>query len=99
MWRTKALELFPDMRSEIQAVESISTLWIKLHVRFQQYYESVEQDDSTALIRNICMYAIWCDKSDAPDVQNPAWIEFYETLPIWALQSESPSTDESFGIS
>jgi hypothetical protein len=86
-WRAKALELFPDMRSQIGVAESVGYLWIDLAVRFKQYYESLNEspvEESPKFIRNICLYAIWCTRSKSSATQQAAWIEFYEQLPKYA---------------
>lgn len=88
-WRAKALQLFPDMHSEIQSAESVGTLWIELASRFHRCYgkassETLEQPPT--FIRAICLYAIWCTGSGCPDTQQAAWIEFYEDVPRYALQ-------------
>jgi hypothetical protein len=86
-WRAKALELFPDMRSQIEAAESIGYLWIDLALRFQQHYElrdESDEEESPELIRNICLYAIWCTRSKSSVMQQAAWIEFYERIPKYA---------------
>jgi hypothetical protein len=90
-WRERALQLFPEMHSEIQSAESVGTLWIELASRFHRHYGKSSgegRDGSPKLIRAICLYAIWCTRSDFPDTQQAAWIEFYENLPRFALQCE-----------
>jgi hypothetical protein len=91
-WRAKALELFPDMRSTIEAAESVGALWIELAVRFQRYYSSLdgpEQQESHELIRAICLYAIWCARSDSSTAREAAWIEFYENVPRYAFRCKA----------
>ena len=87
-WRAKALELFPDLRSEIQSSESGGSLWIELVVRFQRHYEPPndgESKESPEFIRAICPYAIWCTRSKSFTIQEPAYIGFYEGLARFAL--------------
>lgn len=87
-WRAKALELFPDMRSEIQSAESVGGFWIELISRFEGRYSSATHDEPkerAALIRSTCLYAIWCDRSESLNTQEAARIEFYEYLPSFAL--------------
>lgn len=93
-WRARALELFPSLSSEIQAAETVSSLWIELFCRLQQYYDS-ETDaadaSSRTLIRSICLYAIWCTRSHSPKTREAAWIGFYEDVGHLAAHSK-PST-------
>jgi hypothetical protein len=88
-WRAKALDLFPDMRAEIQSAESVGGFWITLMSRFHGHYRSEIHDEprqSPTLIRATCLYAVWCDRSESPGTQEAARIEFYEYLPSFALQ-------------
>ena len=90
-WRDRALQLFPDMQPQIRSAESIGDFWIELAARFHRYYSHASGEghyESPTLIRAICLYAIWCTKSESPDVQQAAWIEFYEGLPLFALRCE-----------
>ena len=90
-WCARALQLFPDMHSEIQSAESVGTLWIELASRFHRHYGNASReghDGSPKLIRAICLYAIWCTRSNSPETQQAAWIEFYENLPRFALRCE-----------
>jgi len=93
-WRAKALELFPDMRPTIEAAESAGGLWIELAGRFKRYYSSLdgqEQKQSPNLIRAICLYAIWCTRSDSSTTREAAWIEFYEHVPRYAFRCKAPT--------
>jgi hypothetical protein len=87
VWRAKALELFPQLRPEVEAAENVGSLWIELACRFQNYYSSgIEaEEDSSKLIRAVCLYAIWCIRSDSHDTQQAALIEFYEVIPRFAI--------------
>jgi len=87
-WRAKALQLFPNMHSEIRSAESVGTFWIELASRFHRHYDNASGKGSPKLIRAIYLYAIWCTRSKSPDTQQAAWIEFYENLPRFALQCE-----------
>jgi hypothetical protein len=87
-WRAKALELFPDMSSEIESADRLGRFWCDLSGRFQQHYETKYQDNSTnspGIIRSICLYAIWCTGSDSFKIREPALIEFYQAVPRFAL--------------
>jgi hypothetical protein len=90
-WRAKALELFPDMRSEIESADRLGRFWVDLSARFQQHYDPKYQDDPTnsaGVIRSICLYAIWCTRSDSFKIQEPALIEFYQGIPRFAIHSK-----------
>ena len=89
-WRARALELFPDMRTEIQSSASVGRLWIELGLRLEGVYsadDSVATQDSPNLLRAICLYATWCKGSDSPKTREVAAIEFYLGLPQFALRS------------
>lgn len=93
-WRARALELFPDMRSEIHSSESVGRFWIELTARFKDQYRSETGDEPKeppTVIRNTCLYAVWCERSESPDTREAAGIEFYEYLPSFALQCPRPS--------
>jgi hypothetical protein len=90
-WRAKALELFPEMRSEIQTAETVGAVWVTLAFRFQGSYDAEQSTDEMErrkLIRNICLYAVWCTRSKSFDAQQAAWISFYEGLPKFAIRCE-----------
>jgi hypothetical protein len=86
-WREKALELFPEMRSEIESVNQLGRFWVDLSTRFRYHYLS-DARDSEKTIRSICLYAIWCTRSESLDIQEPALIEFYQGLPRFAIHSK-----------
>jgi hypothetical protein len=93
-WRAKALECFPAMRTEIEATESIANLWVELIARLHGHYRSGIQEnpnEPTEYVRAVCMYAIWCSKSESPRTQDAAFIEFYEYFPRFALQCPEPT--------
>jgi len=88
-WRARALDLFPDMRTDIQSAESVGRLWIELLLRLERHYSShpdVATQDSPNLLRAICLYATWCKGSDSPETREAAAINFYFELPRFALQ-------------
>jgi hypothetical protein len=89
-WHEKALELFPDMRPEIQASESVGRFWIELASRFHRHYKAglCGEEDSPKLIRAICLFAIWCTRSESQETREAAWIEFYEGLPKFAIECQ-----------
>ena len=86
-WRARALELFPDMRTEVESAGSVGALWIELIMRLHHHYDAYEATrDSPSLFRAICLYATWCKGSDSPKTQEAAAIEFYLYLPRFALR-------------
>ena len=88
-WRAKALELFPDMRADVQSAESVGGLWIELISRLESHYNSeplATPGETSKLFRAICLYAIWCTRSDSLETQQAAEVEFYYSLPRFALQ-------------
>jgi hypothetical protein len=94
-WRAKALEFFPEMRPEIQAADSVGALWVELAAQFPTIYNNdslvgPKQSEAPALFRAIARYALWCTRSKSQTIAEPAWIEFYEGLPRFALQCKEP---------
>jgi hypothetical protein len=88
-WRARALELFPDMRTDIQSAESVGRLWTELILRLERHYSAhpnLATQDSPNLIRAICLYAAWCKGSDSAETREAAAINFYFELPRFALQ-------------
>lgn len=91
-WRAKALELFPNLTSEIQSSTNPASLWIELVCRFQRLYEpeiNSAARTSRDFIRAICLYAVWCARSTSPEAQQAAWISFYEDVPYLAMRRKS----------
>ena len=85
-WRAKALELFPDMRTEVESADSVGALGIELIMRLLCHYNAdAATGDRPNLFRAICLYATWCKGSDSPKTQEVAAIEFYFGLPRFAL--------------
>lgn len=89
-WRGRALEVFPELRQQVEHAESIGMLWIELHMRFCEAYRKPETQESLEFVRRICLYAIWCSRSESQKVREPAFIEFYEQVPAYALSTEPP---------
>lgn len=78
------------MRGEIQAAESVGELWIDLIARLHHNYVDESPSESPELVRAICMYAIWCTRSESWRTREPALIEFYEYFPKFALHCPEP---------
>lgn len=81
-WREKAIELFPDMRNEIQAVQSVGDLWDELSSRFNLYYSYFDHKlvRSSEFIPAIYLYADWCTRAESLAVREAAIIGFYESI-------------------
>jgi hypothetical protein len=82
-WKRVALEKLPEYRQVIDASESPMALWVELHCRFQEAYQSAAPDD---LIRRFYEYARWCRQSsgtgsELSDAGTAAVCAFYEHLP------------------
>jgi hypothetical protein len=82
-WRAAAIERLPEFREVIAKSESIMSLWIELHLAFDQAYLGEKNDD---LIARIYSYADWC--SAAPrnddaghDPPTAVAVAFYEHIP------------------
>jgi len=92
-WRAKALELFPDLRLKIQDSETIGAFWIELSSLIHHFYrDSGERGlgNQPTLIRNICLYAVWCKNSESHNVREATLIEFYEQIPRLAARYRPP---------
>lgn len=76
-WRRKAIELFPDLRNEIQHGEAtIYTVFFALLPRCRQAH----REGNTAELEKIYGYAEWCLRQKAKDIWNAAGVSFYEHL-------------------
>src|SRR5438552_15545583 len=77
VWRRKALELFPELRSEFQRPESsIYTVFFELLPMVRQAHDGNDVD----LLRRIYGFAEWCLEQTAKDLWNAAGVAFYEHL-------------------
>ena len=76
-WRRKALELFPDLRNEIQHGDTtIYGVFFELLPRCCQAHRQNDEEE----LRKIYDYAQWCFKSRSKDLWNAAGVAFYEHL-------------------
>jgi hypothetical protein len=76
-WRRKALELFPDLRDEIQSPEmSIYQVFFELVPRCREAHERGD----VAELKRIYGFAEWCAKQRSKDLSNAAGVAFYEHL-------------------
>jgi len=95
-WRERALELFPDIRTDIEKAESVGMLWIELESRFNSHYDRLSKghvQESSQVIRAIYHYAIWCSRAESDRTFNAATLGFYEHVTFHAFRSD-PSTYE-----
>ena len=76
-WRRKALELFPDLRSEIQRGDAtIYTMFFELLPRCRTAHRQGDEGE----LEKIYGYAEWCFRQRASDLRNSAGVSFYEHL-------------------
>jgi hypothetical protein len=82
-WRSAAVERFPELRGTIASAESVMSLWIELHLMFDDAYREPRNDDPIARIYS---YADWClsapRREDAGhDPLTAVAVAFYEHIP------------------
>ena len=81
-WRREALSNVPELRKIIEAAETPMSMWIELHLRFDDAMRDYESD----LVRRILHFANWCTSSDSGELPNDtstaASVAFYEHLPV-----------------
>ena len=76
-WRRKALELFPDLRPEIEAPDTtIHEIFFELLPRCRAAHD---RDDASEL-KKIYGFAEWCASQKTKDLWNAAGVAFYEHL-------------------
>ena len=76
-WKLKGIELFPDLREEIENPEnSIYTFFFELLQRVRQAHLNKNQSE----LENIYGFAKWCFQQTAKDLWNAASVGFYEHL-------------------
>ena len=79
-WRGKALEMLPELKTEIQTAETPYLLWFELLAALKDAYV-VPRNES--LMRQIYLYADWCWRQPAQkdiDLSNCVAVSFYEHL-------------------
>jgi hypothetical protein len=76
-WRKKALELFPDLRNEIQRGDA--TFYTVLFELLDRCYQA-HQEGNVEELKKIYGYAEWCYRQKAKDLWNSAAVAFYEYL-------------------
>ena len=88
-WRRKALELFPDLRGEIQERGStIYTVFFALLPRLREAHRAGDAAELDAIYG----YAAWCAGQNTTDLWNAAGVCFYEHLPD-ARQTKAAMAD------
>jgi hypothetical protein len=76
-WRRKALELFPDLRSDIEAPDAtIYSVFFELLPRCREAHDQA----NTAELQKIYGFAEWCASQKTKDLWNAAGVAFYEHL-------------------
>jgi hypothetical protein len=80
VWRRRALELFPELRHEIQGADSTPySLFFELLPMARTAHETENID----LLRRIYTFAEWCMAQKAKDLWNSAGVCFYEHVFDW----------------
>jgi hypothetical protein len=76
-WRRRAMEVFPDLRSEIEAADAtIYSVFFELLPRCRNAHAR----DDTCELEKIYGFADWCARQKAKDLWNAAGVAFYEHL-------------------
>ena len=84
-WQQKALDLFPDLRSDIEEEgATICTLFFELLPRC----EAAHVAGDTLELQKIYSYAEWCSLQPEKDLWNAAGVAFYEHLVDEPLMKE-----------
>ena len=76
-WRKRALELFPDLRVEIEP--SDATIYAVFFELLPRCREAHDRGDAGELAK-IYGFAEWCFRQKAKDLWNAAGVAFYEHL-------------------
>ena len=86
VWRRKAIDLFPDLRNELQSGE-LST-YLLFGELLSKLCEAHQTDDETTL-KAIYGFAEWCSKQKAEHLWNAAGVSFYEhVFDRWELREK-----------
>ena len=76
-WRKRALELFPDLRPELEAHDAtIYSVFFELLPRCQEAHDRGDLEE----LAKIYGFAEWCYRQKAKDLWNAAAVAFYEHL-------------------
>ena len=76
-WRRKAIEMFPDLRPELQRKDY--TIYMAFFDLFPRLREAQNRGDKEEMQR-IGEFAAWCARQKAKDLWNAAGVSFYEHL-------------------
>jgi hypothetical protein len=98
-WRRQAISLIPQMRTAIEKVDNVRSLWIDLHNAFFENIDGGDQKLCTA-IRNYYRWCVSPDRERLPnDIQTAAVLEFIEKfartpeliakMPKWVTSMEA----------
>jgi hypothetical protein len=88
-WRAKALQLFPELRSDIERIETLGSLWVELSARLQEHYTSPAStsESSVSFARNVHAYTLWCHGAADWRTREAAHISFFEGIVPFAIRS------------
>jgi len=78
VWRRRALELFPQLRRDVNGRDrySIYMLYFDLLPMLRDAFDSGDDE----LVRRVFTFAEWCSRQAAEDLWNAAGVAFYEHL-------------------
>jgi hypothetical protein len=65
-WQEVAIQMLPELRSEIEEAEIPMALWVELIFYFDEAYEEPKNDD---FIRRVYGHADWCLSQDVGETQ------------------------------
>jgi hypothetical protein len=78
-WRRRALELFPDLRDELNSREeifSVYALWFRLLALAEDAHRVRDEQRLTAMYD----FAVWCFDQPAQELWNSVAVAFFEPL-------------------
>jgi hypothetical protein len=84
-WRRRALELFPQLRRELNRRDYSA---YSLFADLRPLLRAAHDDGDGELLRRIYDFAEWCARQRAKDLWNPAGVSFYEHLFDYPAYSE-----------
>ena len=82
-WQSIAIQVLPEMQSEIMHAETPMALWTEIIFAFDEAYEQPKNDD---FIKRVYQYADWClnrDVGEAAEEHLPTCVAicFWEHIP------------------
>ena len=87
-WRSKALELLPEMSEEIHDAESPMALWIDIVFEFDQAYLHPRDED---FIRRVYEFESWCLEQDGGETAD----EHLPTCVVVTLWEHIPTNPDA----